>query len=119
MRQYMGLYIQRDDYISIAQLSKHQFYQPLSGQKVGRKGTTKARWRDMVTSEVKEVDSKEMVDEIVASKLNPVLPNGYRMLTRNLQMVGYYIINKKVYRLMLLNMLLEDRRKRTRCNFVT
>jgi hypothetical protein len=43
-----------------------------------------------VTSEVKEVDNKEVVDEIVTMKLNPDLPNGYRMLTRNLQMVGYY-----------------------------
>ena len=46
----------------------------------------------MVTSEVNEVDNKEVVDEIVAMKLNPDLPNGYRMLTRNLQMVGYYIL---------------------------
>ena len=49
----------------------------------------------MATSEVKEVDNKEVVDEIVAIKLNPDLPNGYRMLTRNLQMVGYYINHKK------------------------
>ena len=61
----------------------------------------------MATSEVKEVDNKEVVDEIVAIKLNPDLPNGYRMLTRNLQMVGYYINHKKVYRLMFLHMLLE------------
>jgi len=32
------------------------------------------------------VDYKEVVDEIVAMKLNPDLPNGYRMLTNNLQM---------------------------------
>ena len=38
----------------------------------------------MATSEVKEVDNKEVVDEIVTIKLNPDLPNGYRMLTRNL-----------------------------------
>jgi hypothetical protein len=32
----------------------------------------------MVSSEIKEVDNKEVVDEIVAFKLNPDLPNGYR-----------------------------------------
>lgn len=73
----------------------------------------------MATSEVREVDNKEVVDEIVAIKLNPDLPNGYRMLTRNLQMEGYYINHKKVYRLMFLHMLLEEPRKRTGRNFVT
>lgn len=115
----MGLGMRRDDCLSIAQLSKHQFYQPLSGQKVGRQGTTKTRRKDMVTSEVNEVDNIEVVDEIVAMKLNPDLPNGYRMLIRNLQMVGYYINHKKVYRLMFLHMLLENPRKRTGRNFVT
>jgi transposase InsO family protein len=115
----MGLGMRRDQCLSIAQLSKHQFYQPLSGQRVGRQGTTITRRKDMATSEVKEVDNKEVVDEIVAIKLNPDLPNGYRMLTRNLQMVGYYINHKKVYRLMFLHMLLEESRKRTGRNFVT
>jgi len=52
VRQYMGLGMRRDACLSIAQLSKHQFYQPLSGQRVGRQGTTKTRRKDMVTSEV-------------------------------------------------------------------
>ena len=111
--------MRRDQCLSIAQLSKHQFYQPLSGQRVGRQGTTITRRKDMATSEIREVDNKEVVDEIVAIKLNPDLPNGYRMLTRNLQMVGYYINHKKVYRLMFLHMLLEEPRKRTGRNFVT
>lgn len=115
----MGLGMRRDQCLSIAQLSKHQFYQPLSGQRVGRQGTTITRRKDMATSEIREVDNKEVVDEIVAIKLNPDLPNGYRMLTRNLQMVGYYINHKKVYRLMFLHMLLEEPRKRTGRNFVT
>lgn len=77
MRQYMRLGMRRDDCLSIAQLLIHQFYQPLSGQKVGRQGTTKTRRKYMVTSEVKEVDNKEVVDEIVTIKLNPDLPNVY------------------------------------------
>ena len=115
----MGLGMRRDQCLSIAQLSKHPFYQPLSGQRVGRQGTTITRRKDMATSEIREVNNKEVVDEIVAIKLNPDLPNGYRMLTRNLQMVGYYINHKKVYRLMFLHMLLEEPRKRTGRNFVT
>jgi hypothetical protein len=79
----MGLGMRRDQYLSIAQLSKHQFYQPFSGQRVGRQSTTITRRKDMSTSETREVNNKEVVDEIVAIKLNPDLPNGYRMLTRN------------------------------------
>ena len=115
----MGLGMRRDQCLSIAQLSKHQFYQPLSGQRVGRQGTTITRRKDIATCEIREVDNKEVMDEIVAIKLNPDLPNGYRMLTRNLQMMGYYINHKKVYRLMFLHMLLEEPRKRTGRNFVT
>lgn len=115
----MGLGLRRDYCLSIAQLSKHQFYQPLSGQKVGRQGSTITRRKDIITHEIREVNNKEVVDEIVTIKLNPDLPNGYRMITRNLQMEGYFINHKKVYRLMFLHMLLENPRKRTGRNFVT
>lgn len=115
----MGLGLRRDYCLSIAQLSKHQFYQSLSGQEVGRQGSTITRRKDIITHEIREVNNKEVVDEIVTIKLNPDLPNGYRMITRNLQMEGYFINHKKVYRLMFFHMLLENPRKRTGRNFVT
>jgi hypothetical protein len=115
----MDLGMRRDNYPSIAQLSKYQFYQPLSGQRVGRQGTTITRGKDIGISKFKEVNKKEVVVEIVTIKLNPDLPNGYRMVTRNLQMEGYYINHKKVYKLMFLHLLLENPRKGTGRNFVT
>jgi hypothetical protein len=85
----MWLGMRTDNCLSAALLSKHQFYYPLNAQRVGRQGTTRTRWKDMATSYVKEVNNKEVVDEIVTIKLNPDLPKGYLMIARYLQMVGF------------------------------
>jgi hypothetical protein len=63
----------------------------LSGQKVGQQGTKKTRWKDIVNSEVREMDNKVLLEKIVAIKLNNDLPSEYLMLTRNLQLIGFYI----------------------------
>jgi hypothetical protein len=78
----------------------------LSGQKVGQQGTKKTRWKDIVNSEVREMDNKVLLEKIVAIKLNNDLPSEYLMLTRNLQLIGFYICYNKVYGLMFFHMLL-------------
>jgi hypothetical protein len=48
---------------------------PLSGQRVGPQNTTISPLKDMATYEVREVDNKEVVDNIIGIKPNPELPN--------------------------------------------
>ena len=52
------------------------------------------------------------------SKLNQDMANWNKMITRTLQIQGYYINHKKVYRLMFEYLLLEAPRKRTGRDFV-
>lgn len=78
----------------------------MSGQKVGQQGTKKTRWKDIVNSEVREMDNKVLLEKIVAIKLNNDLPSEYLMLTRNLQLIGFYICYNKVYGLMFFHMLM-------------
>lgn len=119
MRTYMSMGLNRDRCLEIAGLSKYQFYKPLCCKKPGRSGSSTTRYRDPVTSREQEVDNIDVVEKIVEIKLKPDLPNGYRMITRNLQLAGYFINHKKVYRLMEEQMLLENPRKRTGRNFVS
>jgi transposase InsO family protein len=64
------------------------------------------------------VDNAAVVQKIVEIKLNPDQANWYRLITVTLQILGYYINHKKVYRLMLAYILLEKPRKRTGREFV-
>jgi putative transposase len=110
--------MKRDLCLDIVGLSKHQFYKPLCLNKPGRQGSVKTLYKNPATSTVQEVCNEEVVEKIVDLKLLPDLPNGYRMITRNLQLAGFYINHKKVYRLMDERMLLDEPRKRTGRNFV-
>ncbi len=64
------------------------------------------------------MDNADVVKKVVEIKLNPDLPNWYKLITRTLQIEGYYINHKKVYRLMFEYILLEEKRKRSGKNFV-
>lgn len=110
--------LKRDVCLGIARLSKHQFYKPLCTKKPGRQGSVSTPYQDPTTSTIQEVDNTQVINEIVNIKLQPDLPNGYRMITRNLQLAGFYINHKKVYRLMDEQMLLDEPKKRTGRNFV-
>jgi transposase InsO family protein len=114
----MGQGLSRDKGLAIAGLSKHQFYKPLCSKKPGRRGSVITRYRDPETEQEQEVDNTQVVEKIVEIKLRPDLSNSYRMITRTLQIEGFYINHKKVYRLMDEHMLLEEPRKRTGRNFV-
>lgn len=114
----MGLGLTRNRILEITGLTKHQFYHPASGKKPGRQGSQTTRYKEPATGIISMVENTEVVDKIVDIKLKPDLPNWYRLITTSLQLSGYYINHKKVYRLMDLHMLLEEPRKRTGRNFV-
>lgn len=110
--------LKRDVCLAITRLTKDQFYYIQTGVKPGRRPSDTTIWRDPDTMIQYEVDNADVVQKVVEIKLNPDMPNWYKLITRTLQIGGYYINHKKVYRLMLEYILLETRRKRSGRNFV-
>ena len=118
VRTYMSQGLKRDVCLQITRLTKDQFYYVQTGVKPGRRPSNVTIWRDPSTLLETKVDNADIVQKVVEIKLNPDMANWYRMITRTLQIQGYYINHKKVYRLMLEYLLLESPRKRTGRNFV-
>ena len=118
VRNYMAAGLKRDQCLRITGLTKNQFYYVQKGTKPGRRPSDTTVWRDPSTLIKYEVDNRDVVQKIVEIKLNPDHTNWYRMIGVTLQILGYYINHKKVYRLMLEYILLEDPRKRTGREFV-
>ena len=114
----MALGLKRDMCLKITGLTKHQLYYVSKGTKPGRRPTQTTQWRDPLTLITYSVANEEVVQKIVEIKLNPDQANWYRLITTTLQIRGYYINHKKVYRLMLEYLLLEKPRKRTGREFV-
>lgn len=77
------------------------------------------QWRDPKTFNQYLVPNEEVVRKVVDIKLNPDLPKWYRLIAVTLQLLGYYINHKKLYRMMKEHLLLEDPRKRKGREFVT
>jgi len=110
--------LKRDTCLDIVGLTKNQYYHISKGVKPGRKASMTTTWRDPNTHISYQMDNVYVVDKIVEIKLDPDHTNWYRMIARTLQILGYYINHKKVYRLMFEYILLEQPRKRTGRDFV-
>lgn len=110
--------LNRDRCLKITGLTRHQFYYKPTGTKPGKRPSDSTPHRDPATLIAREAGHAEVVEQIVKLKLDPNQTNWYRMLTIALQIKGYYINHKKVYRLMREQQLLEQPRKRTGRNFV-
>ena len=114
----MGFGLNRDMCLDIVGITRNQFYYETKGTKPGKLASEQTKWRDPKTMEEHQIDNAEVVKEIVEIKVNPDLANWYKLITSTLQIKGYYINHKKVYRLMFEYLLLEDKRNRTGRTFV-
>ena len=103
----MGQGLRRSECLSITGLTKNQFYYLEKGTKSGKPPSKTTPWRDPSTLIHYEFDNRDVVQKIVEIKLDPDHTNWYRMITRTLQILGYFINHKKVYRLMKEYVLLE------------
>lgn len=94
----------RDRALDHCGITKNQFYHKASNKKRGRKPsrTTKKERKEGVI----DVKNSEVVNEIIKHLQNPLNKEGYQRMTGVLQLLGYYINHKKVYRLMKSNQLL-------------
>ena len=85
----------RDICLEVTELTKNQFYYQSNGGRPGQKPSSITKWRDPHTKIMYEQRNEEVVNKIVEIKLDPDHTNWYRMITRTLQIRGFYINHKK------------------------
>lgn len=111
----MGMTVKKA--LHIVGLSKHQYYYK---SKQGRPGKGPSTSVSKLTDEGEQVSisNEMMVDEMISIQLTPELYYGYRAMTKELNMRGYIVNHKKIYRLMDLYHLLQDKSSKTKRNYV-
>ena len=105
--------MKRDRALSIAGVSKHQYYYKPTGGKPGRKPSS-------YTSNVKGemVSNNDIVMEIEEIKKDTTTDYGYTKMTYELRTEGYIINEKKTYRLMKENNMLKAKPVKSEKTFV-
>lgn len=116
VRRYMAQGLRRDRALAICGISKNQFYhQPKTGKR-GRKPSTTTT--QLIDNELVVKDNAVVQSEIKAVYEDPKIDYGYHKMTGLLQLRGYYINHKKVYRLMKAARLLRVQPAKTTKNYV-
>jgi len=104
--------------LSITGLTHHQIYYQSKGGIRGRKPSTYTLKKNVLTKLYEQVDNGQVVADIITIKQDPDQANWYKLLTATLQVHGYKINHKKVYRLMKEQGLLEKAKRKKGRNFV-
>lgn len=108
--------MKRDDALTIAGITKHQYYYRASG-------TTKGRRASEITLKIENDNIEKTPNYMVVGAIkeiqeDPDTDYGYRKMTYALMILGFIINHKKVYRLMKENLLLKDVAKKAQRTFV-
>ena len=109
--EHVALGMKVKDALSICDLTKHQYYYQSNGKRQGPSPSTTTQKKE--GSELIEVDNNEVEEKIKDNHADPDLYYGYQKMTKELQLQGYYINKKKVYRIMDENHLLRPKVKVT------
>lgn len=108
--RYVALGMKRDCALKLTGITRHQFYyKPFKGKRRGQKSSAE-------TIQIKDgnqviCSNSHIVQQIQQNHSDPDLTYGYRRMTADLQIQGYQINHKKVYRLMYENQLLLTKEK--------
>ena len=90
--------LKRDKILAICGLSKNQFYYESKG---GNPGCRPSRHTlQQVEGEVVKRSNQYVIDYMRSLFEDPLIDYGYHRMTGALQIAGFYINHKKVYRLM-------------------
>jgi len=116
VRRYMSLGLKRDVCLKICGLSKNQFYYKSAGKKRGRK-KTRHTLRLVDGKEIKRLNFL-VIEDIKSILKEPNADYGYRKMASDLQLLGWFINHKKVYRLMKSKHLLRPKVERETKNYV-
>jgi putative transposase len=105
--QYVALGMKRDTALQLSGLSKHSYYYkpPGAKKKRGVKPTSKVIRISGLDAEL--ASNTDVIEAIKENHSDPDLAYGYQRMTKYLQILGYLINHKKVYRLMKKNELLQ------------
>lgn len=114
----MGAGLKRNRCLEILGLTRHQLYYKSNGRRVGRKKSETTLKLMDEHGRTEKVVEDDVVKEIISIKDNTDLGNWYRLVSAQLNFLGYYINHKKVYRIMNAYSLLEDKAKRGERNYV-
>jgi len=117
-KAYMNYGLTRDTVLEITGLTKHELYYQSKGKRRGKQPTQTTKWKDHTTQQIIERPNEELVNAMIEILSNPDLPNWYRTVTTTLQVKGWYVNHKKVYRLSKENGLLSKPRKKAGRTFV-
>ena len=117
-KQYMSLGLMREEVLTITGLTRHDLYYRPTGRKAGKQATGWTLFKDPATQLLTRRSNEEVVTDIISILADKDLPNWYRLVSATLQVWGWYINHKKVYRLEQENGLLCKARKRKGRNFV-
>lgn len=102
--------MKRDTALRICEVSKHQYYYQKTGKRQGLKPsqTTKRINNDGLN----DISNDVVIDEIKHIHKDPDTEYGYRKMTSQLNIFGYMINHKKVYRLMKESDLLKEKHQK-------
>jgi len=117
-KAYINYGLTRDTVLTLTGLTKHHLYYESIGTKPGKRPTRMTKFKDHATQLIKDRPNEELVKAIITILSNPDLPNWYRTVTTTLQVQGWYVNHKKVYRLEKQNGLLGKARKKKGRTFV-
>ena len=114
--QYMAKGLKRDKALAVCGLTKNEFYYKAKGGKVGRR-------KSKTTLQLIEEQKVERTNSFVKEHIrlifeDPKLDYGYRKMTGELQLAGFYINHKKVYRLMKEDQLLQRPKEKAAKEYV-
>lgn len=108
--------LKRDKCLAICGISKNQFYHQATGKKRGRK---KSKYTLQLVDSEQVKRANEYVKEYIRQMFhNPRVDYGYHRMTGALQLAGFFINHKKVYRLMKEARLLQPKPERAAKNYV-
>lgn len=101
----------------IMSITKHQYYHKPSSKKRGLNPSTHTS-KLVEVDEIIEVPNEEIANKIIENKQNELKRYGYQKMTSELQLEGYLINNKKVYRIMRDQGLLNPPREKAKKEYV-
>lgn len=116
VRHYMTQGLKRDRALEICGISKNQFYyNPKSGKPGRKKSKTTVRLENGKDVLYTNQAITEYIRQLLA---DPMIDYGYHRMTSELNLAGFFINHKKVYRLMKEGLLLNRKREQSAKNYV-
>lgn len=117
-RQYIVLGLKLKQVLLITGLTRHQLYYKPKGGIRGLKPSTYTWKKDRVLGLYSQVCNSLVVNQIILIQDDPDQSNWYKLITATLQVKGYRINHKKVYRLMKDQDLLQKAKRKKGRKFV-